>query len=367
MKTRIYTKRIYAVIFAVIVILNSGCTEQIVPPVHTIIPGDSAWVYLGLKGESIQSIAVDPTNPEIIYAGSLYNFSESTPGCFFKSTDGGKTWVTLITDYNAQFMDIIIDPKVHNTIYTATWGIIKSYDGGKTWQDVSNGIRTDWETHVQALAIDPNNTNILYAGTAGFHGGWLYKTTDAGANWTALEGDSLADGIVSILLGTTNSNTVYIGTESVGLFGKSVDAGIHWQWPGFSEKGIIETIVMDPNMENRILVGISSGFVGTPSIWISDDGGKLFQSFAQGISDSVTNCFSLIFNSAIQFDIYEGCNNGVYRRADRNSSWIMWNQGFPNKRFVKALALGSDYNLYAGLGCYDSLYTGGIYCRMVDH
>ncbi len=366
MKTRTYAKAIITTIFMTIVVFHSGCTEQIVPPVHTVIPGDSAWVYLGLKGESIQSIAVDPTNPEIIYAGSLYNFSESTPGRLFKSFDGGKNWDTLLASDGAQFIQIVIDSKNHNIIYAASWGLIKSYDGGVTWQDVNSGIQINWETHIQALVIDPINSAVLYAGSGGPMGGKLYKTTNAGISWEVMSPDSSGDGITSIAIDFIINDICYIGTEFGGALAKSTDSGNHWMWPGFSCGVTINTITIDPGNNQRILIGTSGVNAGANVIWKSDNGGNNFQVFMEGIPNNVKGCSCLLFNSALQCDIYEA-GYGVCHKKEINSPWTPMEQGLPIDSRIEVLALGKDYYLYAGLRNIDTLEFGGVYRRRINH
>lgn len=56
------------------------------------------WEYLGLGGKDIDditAIAVHPCDPQVIYAGSSFNFSDGIQGKLFKSEDGGETWDTL--------------------------------------------------------------------------------------------------------------------------------------------------------------------------------------------------------------------------------------------------------------------------------
>jgi hypothetical protein len=77
----------------------------------------------------------------------------------FKSTDGGATWSS--TSLTRTVWALAIDPQNPNILYAGTerWGrVFKSTDGGATWSGTSL-TRTVW-----ALAIDPQNPNILYAG-----------------------------------------------------------------------------------------------------------------------------------------------------------------------------------------------------------
>jgi hypothetical protein len=216
--------------------------------------------------------------------------------------------------------------------------------------------------------MDPNNSNILYAGTAGPIAGRLYKSTDAGANFKVFEGDSLGDGINSLAFDPHNSSTIYVGTEFSGFLGISVDAGGHWKWPGFAGKGLLTNIAIDPANSQRILVGTSTGgFSNTPVIWKSEDGGNSFQSFIQGTPENIESCYGLQFNSASQFDLYEG-GYGVYHKTGINSEWFSFNQGLPVNSRVQVLVLGQDNNLYAGMLVFDdSLRKGGVYRRIIAH
>ena len=94
--------------------------------------------------------------------------------------------------------------------------IIKSYDAGKTWQPIIEGIKLDWETRVQSLAINPKKSNVLYAGTGGFYGGDFYKSHDGGLLWNKTPSDSLLDGVFCIAINPVDTNIVYVGTAFYG-------------------------------------------------------------------------------------------------------------------------------------------------------
>ena len=75
---------------------------------------------------------------------------------------------------------LAIDPAHTSTVYAGTWGsgVYKSTDGGATWSAVNTGL-TDWM--VDALAIDPANTSTIYVGTL-YYG--VHKSTDGGTHWS---------------------------------------------------------------------------------------------------------------------------------------------------------------------------------------
>ena len=125
---------------------------------------------------SITALAIDPQSPSTLYAGGS--------GAIFKSTDAGTTWTASNTGLpsNPNWMNaLLIDPQNPSTVYVGTSGVsldvqcgipcggfndgvFKSTDAGATWTAVNSGLTT---THVSSLAIDPQNPNRLYAGTLG--------------------------------------------------------------------------------------------------------------------------------------------------------------------------------------------------------
>jgi len=76
-----------------------------------------------LENETVTAIAVDPIYPNIIYAGTRYDYSAGINGKLFKSTDSGATWDTLLI--GGGYRSILIDPSNHNIIYAAWGGIMK--------------------------------------------------------------------------------------------------------------------------------------------------------------------------------------------------------------------------------------------------
>src|SRR5262249_48257697 len=135
----------------------------------------------GLTGLAINGVAIDPQRPATLYAVAS--------GTLFNSFDAGATWnqlpgsIRIITPST-----LAIDPQNEGTLYIPVGGVrgflpVKSRDFGTTWQSASLGI-PDGSTIV-ALAIDPHNTNTLYA--VGYLpsavGIFVFKSTDGGAGW----------------------------------------------------------------------------------------------------------------------------------------------------------------------------------------
>jgi photosystem II stability/assembly factor-like uncharacterized protein len=153
--------------------------------------GSSPWEQLPSNHfkVAIYTLALHPTNNQWIYAGT----NNSTA---LLSTDGGHNWLLRNgglkhPGIELKISALAIDPRNPSVIYAGTGfksnydghGIYKSTDGGLNWKPINNGLPVDdmplGGYYVQATAIDPTDSQTIYA--AGFGG--LYKSTDGGQIW----------------------------------------------------------------------------------------------------------------------------------------------------------------------------------------
>jgi len=174
------------------------------------------WVHLGLRdGQQIPALAVDPHNPNRIFAAVLgHPYGPNPERGIFRSTDGGATWEkVLFKNENTGGSDVEIDPSDPDTVYASLWqsrlgpweddnafagtggGLFKSTDGGTTWRKLSHGLPADL---VQInLAIAPSQPNRLYATIATTEPGayasdkglGFFRSDDGGENWTRITDD----------------------------------------------------------------------------------------------------------------------------------------------------------------------------------
>lgn len=123
------------------------------------------------------SLAIDPQNPAIGYASV---FISSQRAGTYKTTNGGETWSQV---HSLGREGIAIDPMDTNTIYVGDVnGVAKSTDGGDTWFVYRSGLEEGFLI-VREIAIDPQNSQILYAGTFRTFGGGVFKSIDGGESW----------------------------------------------------------------------------------------------------------------------------------------------------------------------------------------
>ena len=156
---------------------------------------------------SIGSIAVAPSDPNVIYIGSgegLQRPDLAIGDGMYKSTDAGKTWTHLGLRDSQQIARVEVDPKNPNRLFVAVLGhpygpneergIFRSTDGGASFQKV---LYRDENTGGKDVDIDPSNPDVVYAtmleGRQGpwENGAWsgpggVFKSTDGGSTWKPL-------------------------------------------------------------------------------------------------------------------------------------------------------------------------------------
>lgn len=171
-------------------------------------------------------IEINPVYPGIIYLGgyTLTNSGYKREYKVYKSSDHGNNWNDISGTINSIPEDIAIDPKNHSTVFIATtWGIYYSRNGGSSW--------TKTNANGYSIAVDSTNSNYIYAGYANS----FYRSTDSGESWNYIENytDSSDPGIDrGTLFGNSNSiiscsKGVYYSSTS-GLY-FSANKGTSWK------------------------------------------------------------------------------------------------------------------------------------------
>src|SRR5450830_930703 len=221
--------------------------------------GTWAAANKGLTNLNISALAINPTTPTTLYAGTYDGV--------FKSTDSGGTWAAANTGLtNLNVYALAINPTTPATLYAGTWGgVFKSTDSGGTWAAANTGLTNPY---VYALAIDPTTPATLYAGTSQYGSyfptyGEVFKSTDSGGTWVAANTGLTQLTVPALAINPTTPATLYAGTRD-GVF-KSTDSGGTWaaankRLPKLS----VDALALDPTGETTLYAGLSYG-----SVWQS--------------------------------------------------------------------------------------------------
>ncbi|MBN8672610.1 MAG: T9SS type A sorting domain-containing protein [Chitinophagales bacterium] len=143
---------------------------------------------------------------------------------------------------------------------------------------------------IVCMAIDPNNTNNLWVGSAS---GGIWKSTNAGTSWTSVPTNLPVLGVSAILVDPSNSNTIYAGTgevyhTEVGVMGFNV-----WKTRGTYGIGVIKSI----------------------------DGGITWNQIMPKVSSDLFAISSMAFLPGTSSTVFACATDGVYRSVNSGSTW----------------------------------------------
>ena len=308
----------------------AGSTRSRLPVVNAFqaTPGDSNLFKTSDAGThwqavktvplvSFATVAVDPSNPQVLYIGGV--------GALYRTSDGGAHWSSIATplDPRGVPLGVVIDPHSPQTLYLTASGSApyKSVDGGATWTLCG----PPGAPPTTALIVDPTNSSTLYAitssslykstdgaatwnltGLAGQPGqlvidpsnGTLYatsasptgllKSTDGGATWTSLNDGR---GFSVLAIDPSNSQTLY--ASSNGNIAKSVDGGAHWTLSKGTAGFAVISLLVDPASPSHVWAATSGG------MWVTLDSGNTWNrtlaTYGSGVVSLVTDNAGTIY------------------------------------------------------------------------
>jgi photosystem II stability/assembly factor-like uncharacterized protein len=246
----------------------------------------------------VESIAIDPADPNTIYAGTWH-----LP---WKTTDGGANWRNIkqgVID-DSDVFSIIIDPKSPSVVYaSACSGIYKSENAGELFHKQQGIPNTARRTRV--LMQDPVNRNIVFAGTTE----GLYQTTNAGQSWQRLTGPDVI--VNDVYVDPSNNKHVLLATDRGGVM-LSENGGSNFVLAntGFSQRQV-EALLVDSKNSNIIYAGVLNDKT-YGGVFVSEDGGNSWNQRSNGLEGR--DIFTL--RQAPNGTIYAGTNHGILSLSD---------------------------------------------------
>ncbi|MGP8259890.1 MAG: WD40/YVTN/BNR-like repeat-containing protein [Acidobacteriaceae bacterium] len=234
-----------------------------------------------MRGQSVRALAIAPSDPKIMVAGTLEGV--------FRSQDGGAHWQRISPEDNKEIHEvesIAIDPTDPGMIYAGTWHLPwKTSDGGATWTSIKEGIIED--SDVFSILVDPKQPKVVYLSACS----GIYKSEDGGAKFTGGVGINKSQGIPSTARRTRvlkqdpgRLDTVYAGTTE-GLY-RTDDAGKLWTETTSSDV-IVNDVYVDPTDSHNVLLATDR-----QGVLASDDGGTSFLPSNSGFSARQITAYS---------------------------------------------------------------------------
>lgn len=240
------------------------------------------------------AIVACPSDPAIVYLTTW-------GGGVYRSTDAGTTWQPRSGGGSSPYLyDLDVVPHSCNTVYAASAeaGVFKTSDGGGNWQAANTGLQ---DRNTRSLALAPGNANRLWVGTTS----GVFRSTNGGASWQGGAGLP-ADRVWALAVAPNNANLVYAGLENNGVY-RSVDGGATWQ-PRHNGLGAVKVraLAIDPLNPSVIYAGRDDG----GGVYRSLDGGATWTAFNAGLTSR--NVKSLWLDGGSCRNLLAGTTNGAW-------------------------------------------------------
>src|SRR5258706_4220513 len=296
--------------------------------------GGRNWDNLpAMHGNSVRALAMYKGNSKVLVAGALNGV--------FRTKDGGDTWERLSPANSADIKNvesIAVDPKDPNTVYAGTWHLAwKTSDGGANWQHINKGMIDD--SDVFSIIVDHDNPSVVFASACS----GIYKSETAGNLFAKIQGIPFSARRTRVLKqDPTNENIVYAGTTE-GLWNTS-DLGKTWKRVSNPEI-VVNHVSVDPRDSNHVFLATDRSGVMTltdvTQTWTASNHGYAHRYVSALLADAKE---TQTFYVGVVNDREYG---GVFYTHDAGHTWLQRSAGLGG-RDVFAVKQAANGTLVAG-------------------
>lgn len=229
--------------------------------------GGRTWAPAGLGGQAVRALALAPSDPDTLVAGTLDGV--------YRSRDTSNTWERISPEHDQELRNLdslAVDPHDPQIIYAGTFHLPwKTADGGRTWRPIHEGMIDD--SDVMSLLVDAQDARHIYASACS----GIYRSDDAAAQWRKIQGiPYTARRTYAIAQDPAQPGSVYAAT-SEGLW-KTADGGITWRRTT-PENWVVNAVVIAEGKPGRVLIGTEE-----QGVLASDDAGEHFAGANHGFA-----------------------------------------------------------------------------------
>jgi photosystem II stability/assembly factor-like uncharacterized protein len=285
--------------------------------------GRTFTVLPGISGEAVKALALAPSDPQTVVAGTL--------GGVFRSQNGGRSWRRISAEDQPELRNvnsIAIDPGDPNTIYAGTWHLPwKTTDGGRTWRSIHTGIIND--SDIMTLTFDRRSPRTLYATACS----GIYRTKDAAGRWTKVRGiPNSSRRTRAFAQHRLDPDTFFAGTTE-GLWATE-DGGGSWALRT-SRELVVNALLTQP--DGALLVGSDGA-----GVLRSLDGGRSWTDSNEGFSERfVARALFAPSGGVVVGVTGDRSHGGVFSAPAPNGPWTRVAPGLEGRE-VLTIALAGE-------------------------
>ncbi len=256
---------------------------------------------------------------------------------------------------------LAVDPMDHEIVYagTKTARILRSADGGTSWEPSTAGLApTGW---ILSIVVDPGGSGVVYSTQANLltTEGSIRKSVDGGANWTVARFER---DVGTLAFGPGSPAALYVATGEGVL--KSGDGGVSW-----TNLGLIQAraVAVDPTSGNRLYAAALSA-AGESTVFTSGDGGATWFPTSLSLYPGIIRALRVHPTDGSR--VFAGTSVGLFRSLDGGSTWTELTVGLGLGASVSGIEVDSSPVLFASLyagtngpGVFKSLDGGEIWSQ----